>query len=646
MIVTVKIKQLFYLVIWYHKRNKCSIIYSKKGCKDMNRENKHEIRAAIYIRVSTKLQEDRYSLSSQKLELTKYANDQGWLIVDTFKDVDSGGKLHKAGLEALLDCVDEGKVDVVLCVDQDRLSRLDTLEWEYLKQALRENNVKIAEPGTITDLANEDDEFISDIKNLIAKREKRSIVRRMTRGLRQYTREGKIWGRQPDEYVFDKITKKVKINEAYAWVIPFIDELYLKERLGFAKIANRLNEISNTPNGKKWSPVIVYSKLINPVYHGILQRKFSNGGLIEVEDVYPPLRSKETYIRIRSEMKRRHKKRLPGNPHFLRDIEIRCAECGHILSVSTGSSSSEGSTKYYLNHSFKHSIPCNANPSINTQRFRKPLTDAFKSILDSEESAQEYLNTDFSVEEIKDLEVELKKAKKALKCVNEKMDKLIDLYLDGNFSKERLDERKLKLENESLMLKDQIQERERKIELMQSEKLNYEAVVEYFLIVNQSEALLSELDKQRLFGSLFPTATYYHEREELVLHAVIQNVTLDVTVPIEAQSAERDKVLLERAKKRYKETQNLINSNPGINFKKLVNISPYNAETIRKDIERFGWFDNLPLRKGSPELKAARLKQIRTILKVEPSISIREMSKRTGICESTTSKLMKEIKYD
>ena len=74
------------------------------------------------------MQEDRYSLSAQTLELTRYAESQGWEIVDIFKGVDSGTKLNKAGLESLLDCVEDGKVDVVLVIEQIDF-RLDTVAW-------------------------------------------------------------------------------------------------------------------------------------------------------------------------------------------------------------------------------------------------------------------------------------------------------------------------------------------------------------------------------------------------------------------------------------------------------------------------------------------------------------------------------------
>ncbi|WP_399632741.1 recombinase family protein [Sporosarcina sp. SG10008] len=115
-----------------------------------------------------------------------------WEIVDVYKDADSGTKLDKDGLEAMLDAIEEGLVDIVLCIEQDRLSRLDTVKWEYLKSVLRDNDVKIAEPGSIVDLTNIDDEFVSDIKNLVAQRSRKDMLRKMVHGTKQRTREGKV----------------------------------------------------------------------------------------------------------------------------------------------------------------------------------------------------------------------------------------------------------------------------------------------------------------------------------------------------------------------------------------------------------------------------------------------------------------------
>jgi len=127
------------------------------------------MRVAIYIRVSTLRQsEEGYSLENQERVLVDYANQVDWNISGIFKDVDSGAKFDKSGLNNILELAEERQIDVVLVLDQDRLSRLNMIEWELLKSKLRENDVKIAQPGKLTDLTDENSEFVSDLLNLIA----------------------------------------------------------------------------------------------------------------------------------------------------------------------------------------------------------------------------------------------------------------------------------------------------------------------------------------------------------------------------------------------------------------------------------------------------------------------------------------------
>src|SRR5690625_4164378 len=123
------------------------------------------MRVANYYRVSTKLQQDKFSLAAQKTELHSYVNKQNWSFVDEFIDVETGGQLEKAGLNSLLDIVENCRVVVVLCIYLYRLSRLNIISMEYLTLVLIDNNVKIAEPtGIITVLSIEDYEFMSDLR--------------------------------------------------------------------------------------------------------------------------------------------------------------------------------------------------------------------------------------------------------------------------------------------------------------------------------------------------------------------------------------------------------------------------------------------------------------------------------------------------
>lgn len=333
------------------------------------------LRAAIYIRVSIKnLQEERYSLSAQTTELTRYAESQGWEIVDIFKDTDSGTKLKKPGLESLLDYVEDGKIDVVLVIEQDHLSRLDAVSWHFKKNVLRENNVKIAEPGHNMDLSNVDDEFYSDLKNIFAHRNRRDIIRKMMCGKRQFTREGKVWGKQPDGYIHVKETSSVVVDENRSWIISYIDDLLLEQDISATGVASCLNQLCKTPTGKEWAVNQVLQRYKNKAYHGVLEKTFSNGETITVEDVYPKLRSLETFEAITQRLKENYKAK-PAESHFLRNV-ITCASCNRLVSVNKTSSHSRKKDKTYPVFTFRH-----LNESTHDNYEAKPYVNVLKIAL-------------------------------------------------------------------------------------------------------------------------------------------------------------------------------------------------------------------------------------------------------------------------
>lgn len=611
------------------------------------------LRVAIYIRVSTKLQEDRYSLSAQTVELTRYATQQGWKIVDIFRDVDSGTKLDKDGLKALLDCVENGQVDIVLCIEQDRLSRLDTVKWEYLKGVLRENNVKIAEPGRISDLANADDEFFSDLKNLLAQRSRRELLSKMGRGLRQYTREGNVWGKQPEEYIYDPYSKTISINNDRAWIIPLIDRLYLDEKMGLQKIATHLNSLSKTVKGKKWSAVQVRNKLRNPAYHGQLKKTFANGETIIEDNVYPPLRSTETYHKIQDVLDKRHTKIGTGEAHFLKSIDIRCADCGNILSIRKGSYV-DGEYKHYLRHSNDYVNPCLSLPSINTDRIRKPLLTFVEKYLTGEDSVKSYFNLDFEDDgKLKQLEVETKKIEQNIKDNNEKIDKLLGLYLSGKWSEDVLDKNKQEIESENAALTELYEANLSKIKLIKNNQFSFEVLLQHKDLLSDaltisalSLGFIHEQDVQDLLSNIFEKAVYHDETETLNVRMRVspEGIPWDVPIRLDPPNAQQEAEKLEQQRDRYNQTQELINAQGRkISFTELVKLSPLGAKTLRRDEKKFGPYKNLQLGKGSSERKEMLIKEISKMLCTQPDMGARKIAKELSMSEKTVLKYIKEF---
>lgn len=611
------------------------------------------IRVAIYIRVSTKLQEDRYSLSAQTVELTRYAIQQGWEIVEVFRDVDSGTKLDKDGLKSLLDCVENGQVDIVLCIEQDRLSRLDTVKWEYLKGVLRENNVKIAEPGRISDLSNADDEFFSDLKNLLAQRSRRELLSKMGRGLRQYTREGNVWGKQPEEYLYDPYSKTISINHDRAWIIPLIDRLYLEEKMGLQKIATHLNSLSKTAKDRNWTAVQVRNKLRNPAYHGQLKKTFANGETITEDNIYPPLRTTETYNKIQDMLDKRHSKIGTGEAHFLKSIEIRCADCGNILSVRKGSYV-DGEYKHYLRHSNNYVTPCPSIPSVNTDRVRVPLLSFVKKFLTGEDSVKNYFDLDFEDDgKLRNLEAETNRIEQNIKENNGKIDKLLGLYLSGKWSEEVLDKNKQKIENENEMLNELLEINNKKIELIKKNQFSYESLFKNTALYAGALVLggiefghFEEEDLQDIIGELFEKAVYHDETETLNVRMRVspEGIPWDIPIKLDPPNAQQEAEKLEQQRARYNLTQDLINAQGRkISFTELVKLSPLGAKTLRRDEKRFGPYKNLHLGKGSSERKEMLVKEISKMLSAQPDLGARKIAKELSMSEKTVLKYIKEF---
>jgi Site-specific recombinases, DNA invertase Pin homologs len=497
------------------------------------------LRVVIYIRVSTKMQatEDKYSLRAQKTELENYVKRMKWQLVDIKQDVDSGGKFDKKGLDELMDMADTGKMDAVLVLDQSRLSRLDGLHWEMLKAVLKQNNIKLAEPGRMVDLNDDVQEFMSDIQNWFARRGRKDIAKTMMRGKRQMMREGKFWGRVPLEYVYNKETHTARKRPGYEWVIPMIDKLFLHDQAGYVTIANQLNKIKYQANGRPWNETLVYRRLVSKAFHGVAEKTFATGETIRMDDFYPPMRTLETYQAIQEEIHRRHVQyRTYWNPsgqiHMLRRVKMTCGMCGRVIALEQHGKGNY--TAFYLKHGRKRKLSDRSvcSISINTKRCDRNIIQAIKDILTSERLAKRYIDLSDDSDKIDALKKEQSVVIKSISKLNERMDRLMDLYLDGSFDKGELDDRKHKIDQERSALASRQNELKVKLDLLEKNQWNYKMIYAYMKLARNFDTDLTPLEQAQMIGNLFPTATVYLDK--LVLHGRLPiGTVLDVTVGID-----------------------------------------------------------------------------------------------------------------
>lgn len=90
-----------------------------------------------YLRAST----DDQDASRARNDLKAFAKDHGLKVASWYTENESGATLARPELMRLIDDAHQG--DILLVEQVDRLSRLNTTDWETLKQKLSEKRIRV-----------------------------------------------------------------------------------------------------------------------------------------------------------------------------------------------------------------------------------------------------------------------------------------------------------------------------------------------------------------------------------------------------------------------------------------------------------------------------------------------------------------------
>ncbi len=245
-------------------------------------------RAAIYARYSDKLQKPT-SIEDQVRLCRERAIQRGWTVVDVFSDYEVSGfsVLHRPGIQALVEAVQRGKIDVVVSEALDRTFRnlhdssgfYQTARFAGVRiHTLAEGDVNIIHigmKGTMNEL------YLDDLKL------------KVKRGQRGRVENGKIGG--GNCYGYDVVRKldargepirgERSINEEQARIVVRIFREYAEGRSPKAIAAQLNKEGVPGPTEKRWGPSTIYGN-----WHrgsGILNNELYVGTIVWNKVSYP-----------------------------------------------------------------------------------------------------------------------------------------------------------------------------------------------------------------------------------------------------------------------------------------------------------------------------------------------------------------------
>ena len=174
--------------------------------------------AAIYARVSTKRQaREGFSLESQIKACKERALELGVKNIKEYVDEITGTTLNRPGLRNLRRDIKDNIIDLVICYDQDRLSRklgqqlfiTEEIQKKAKLVFVLGDNYKDSIDGKLSYL----------IKGAIAEYEREKILERCIRGKREKYLKGQTTNSHLFGYKYNNKEKTYNVNEEEAAVV-------------------------------------------------------------------------------------------------------------------------------------------------------------------------------------------------------------------------------------------------------------------------------------------------------------------------------------------------------------------------------------------------------------------------------------------
>ena len=317
------------------------------------------MRCAIYVRVSSEKQENKgLSLEAQKKTGMELTQSKGWtheVFEDAGISAEPEGIAHRPALVRMLDSIEEGNIQRVFVTEIDRLAR-NPATLSFIKKVLQDNQVKVVTQNQVFDFEDDEDDFISDLLGLLAKRENRIRVRRSKRARLEGVLKGKWRGgilpygyaaiRDPDDRARDKILvpdeDEAKVFEQMVeWCLQGLSTRDIALRLNALGIPTKgskiyKKEIKVAVKGRsefvmrktkdlKWKPGTVYGILKNPIYKGEMR-------YLDHTIRVPHLIGREKWETVQKQLRSNYNSSTRNIKHFylLRGL-LFCRSCGRRL---------------------------------------------------------------------------------------------------------------------------------------------------------------------------------------------------------------------------------------------------------------------------------------------------------------------------
>lgn len=519
---------------------------------------KKKLRCYIYVRVSTSMQVDGYSLEAQRDRLIKFAEFQGMEVVREYCDAGKSGKniSGRPEFSQMLQDVAEDRdgVDFVLVFKLSRFGRnaADVLNSLQYIQDFGVNLICV-EDGI--DSSKDSGKLTITVLSAVAEIERENILVQTMEGRKQKAREGK-WngGQAPFGYDLDSKNGTLTVNQQEAEIVRIIFRKFANEGMGAERICDYLNQHGYSKKKIRKNELNYFARsfimkiLDNPVYVGKIAygrsatekvkgsrdqyRRVKTDEYLVVDGLHEAIIDKELWEAVRIRRKETgvkwNKTHSLEHEHILSGI-LRCPVCGSglvgMVRRRKNKKSGEYKDDFYYKCLHRKKVDetnfCNFRLVLNQDEVNHQVEDIILDMVASPKFRDHMIRKLEEKVDVSSLEMEKSQIREQLRQVMGAKKKLTEMMERLDINDKHYDRKYQDMQDRMDMLYDRISDLEdaivdidARIRGAYGEKITTDQLYKILLSFDKMYYRMTDLEKKQFMRDFIDEIELYPEKQE------------------------------------------------------------------------------------------------------------------------------------